>query len=223
MTLRGRLRPQIRIRARAQAMTFTPGSVHTAHILTRNPTEAAWDYRIELSAWPAAASPSWGPSLHLEPGQEAILDIALTIPEAEGDYPLKLKAWVGEEYLGEFSVAVASVVAPVMLDADQVLKVMSYVYWWPTDEWANQLAQQWGQRGYTPHQPTDQWQKTVGDYYAPSTVDIEWKRVVFADYKFWFLGRVEYGGQWSKLAPISAADLIASWGDKMRWAIENLL
>lgn len=128
MTLRRKLRPEISIRPRAQVEDFEPGSVHTAHIPARNPTEAAWDYRIEVSLWAAAVSPTAWPSLHLEPGQEAILDLALTMPQAEGDHPLKLKAWVGEEYLGEEEVALISVVAPVMLGASQMRTVLQYVF-----------------------------------------------------------------------------------------------
>lgn len=112
MSLQGKLRPQIRFATRQPVSPqFAPGSVHIAHFSAINPTTSAWDYGIEVSAWPATASLSHG-SFTLAPGSSITIDAALTMPSA-GDYPFKLHAWADDEDLGETTLATVRVGVPL--------------------------------------------------------------------------------------------------------------
>ncbi len=93
---------------------FAPGSVHKATATFFNPKSAGFDFAASLcmgAGWTEMDTASF----HLNAGQSKAVEFSVTMPSAEGTYPVYFKVYYGGVLIGTFVATEDVVIAPAVI------------------------------------------------------------------------------------------------------------
>ncbi|GAH60873.1 unnamed protein product, partial [marine sediment metagenome] len=116
---------------------FSPREVRTAIASMSNPTAKSFAYTAELYLGVPKAASSGVISFSLAAGETRNISFPVTMPSAEGTYPVYLDIFVAGELIGAYRAIEDVVIVPIAVAEFVYVSPLTVILNWPLEAWVD--------------------------------------------------------------------------------------